>query len=103
MFARTNTNKYYEYLHKAEKQKQSRKMIESKGLQESIPELEYEHVPLGKYQRQISKLFRDMRSIEDDTQMGGAAKKTALDSLQRDINLLYQDAVHEVRAAKEGK
>lgn len=93
-------NEFYEYLREAEQRKRSQKMIKEKGLDESLEDLSFQRVPLGKYQRKISKLFRDMRSIEDDENMSSAAKKSNLDSYQREINDLYKEAVEEVRAAK---
>ncbi|MBS0655338.1 MAG: hypothetical protein JSR46_06155, partial [Verrucomicrobia bacterium] len=96
-------NEFYEYLREAEQRKQSQKLVQKKGLDESLEDLSYQHVPLGKYQRRIGKLFKDMRSAEEDETMSAAQKKSYIDSLQREINDLYKEAVDEVREAKAGK
>lgn len=92
-------NEFYEYLREAEQHKRSRKLIEQKGLIESMEELAYENVPLGKYQRQISKKFKDMRAIEDSN-LTPHEKKINLDLLQKEVNALYRQGVEEVRVAK---
>jgi hypothetical protein len=102
--ARTKyANEFYDYLKEAEQRKQSQKLIQRKGLDESLEDLSYQSVPLGKYQRRIGKLFKDMRSAEENTAMSPEAKKSYLDSTQREINDLYKEAVEEVRTAKAEK
>jgi len=96
-------NEFYDYLREAEQRKRSQKLIREKGLQESLEDLSFQKVPLGKYQRQISKLFREMRAAEDDPKVSASVKKSYLNSKQIEINNLYKEAVLEVRRAEKSK
>jgi len=95
-------NEFYEYLKQVEQRKSSQKFLRSSGEKE-IEDLPFQHVPLARYNRRISNLFREMRSIEDDSTMSPSTKKSYLDSLQKEINQLYKDAVEDVRYAKKEK
>jgi conjugative element/phage-associated large polyvalent protein len=94
---------FYEYLNEASQNKKAQKLIREQGLEDSLEEIAYRNVPLGKFQREINKAFRDMRTVEDSDQYTPAEKKAELDRLQRFVNDKYKIAVDRVREAKAEK
>lgn len=94
-------NEFYDYLRKSEQNKRGQKLIREKGLEESLENLSYRNVPLGKFQREISKNFKAMRAVEDDAEISAKDKKERLDEYQRKINDLYKRAVIRVHEAEQ--
>lgn len=94
-------NEFYEFLNQATKSKNAQKIIQEKGLTDSgLDEIDFGGVPLFAFNRQISNLFKKMRTIEEEATISPKKKKTELDLLQKDINTLYKEAVEQVRKAK---
>lgn len=100
--ARTKyANQFYEYLREASQNKNAQKLILEKGITDAeLDQIDYADVPIFAYNRQLSKLFKAMRSIEDDKSLSSSQKKKELDHFQREISSLYKQAVLEVRKAK---
>jgi len=94
---------FYEYLNEASQNKKAHELIRKNGLDKSLEEISYRNVPLGRYQRDINKIFRDMRTIEDSNRFTPSEKKERLDEMQRIINEKYKLAVERVREAKVQK
>lgn len=73
---------------------------------ESLEDISYKNVPLGRYQRDINKAFKDMRAIknmraiEDSSEPTPAKKKAQLDTLQKFVNEKYKMAVEQVEDKK---
>ncbi|HUC95884.1 MAG TPA: LPD38 domain-containing protein, partial [Candidatus Saccharimonadia bacterium] len=100
--ARTKyANEFYEYLREATQNKNAQKVIFEKGITDaSLDSISYSDVPIFAYNRSISKLFKAMRTVEDDSSLNGPQKKKELDYLQREINSLYKQVVLEIRITK---
>lgn len=88
---------FYDMLREATKNKNAQRIINEKGLSDkSLESMEFNGVHLFAYNRAISKLFKELRSIED-SDMKPAEKKRQMDELQREINDLYKQAVEGAR------
>ena len=95
-------NEFYEYLREATKNKNAQKIIREKGITDSeLNTIKYEGTPIFAYNLLISKMFKQMRTDEDDSSLTPAQKKQKLDGLQREINDLYKKAVQGVRKSQE--
>lgn len=66
---------FYEYLDEASKNKNAQELIRKMGLEDSLEEISYKNVSLGKYQRDINKAFKDMRAVEDSSDLTPKEKK----------------------------
>lgn len=84
---------FYDMLREATKNKNAQRIINEKGLSNnSLESMEFNGVHLFAYNRAISKLFNELRSVED-SDMNPAEKKRQMNELQREINDLYKQAV----------
>lgn len=91
---------FYDMLREATKNKNAQRIINEKGLSDkSLESMEFNGVHLFAYNRAISKLFRELRSIEDSDMKPGE-KKRQMDELQREINDLYKQAVEGAKQQK---
>lgn len=95
---------FYDYLNEATQSKKAQELIRKMGItDESLEEISYQNIPLGKYQRDINKAFKEMRAIEDSNDIPPAKKKVQLDELQKFVNAKYKMAVEQVEEAKAQK
>lgn len=92
---------FYGLLGEATRSKNAQRIIQENGLSDkSFEALEFNGVPLFAYNSAISKLFKELRSIEDSSDIKPAEKKRQMDELQREINDLYKQAVEESRESQ---
>lgn len=94
-------NEFYEHLREATLDRNAQKIIQSKGITDSgLDSVQSHGVNLFAYNRNISKLLKNMRTLEDDSTIKASEKKKEMQDLQKQINQLYKEAVE---AVDEGK